>query len=46
MVRRGERCDCGARLRLIEHEGVPVGAAPPPTNGASRPAGPRRFARD
>jgi len=50
MVERGERCDCGAPLRLVEDQletEVPVGGPPPkPENGTVTPPGRRRFTRD
>ena len=50
MIRRGERCDCGAPLRRIEDEEyVPVGAPESPNgNGHAVDSSPRvrRFARD
>ena len=48
MIARGERCDCGGRLRLVHQEAeVPVGGPPTPatTNGGKTPPG-RRFTRD
>jgi DNA-directed RNA polymerase subunit RPC12/RpoP len=50
MTRRGERCDCGGRLGLVEQDvEVPVGG-PSPRNGQTSPGGPggsaRRFTRD
>jgi hypothetical protein len=49
MVERGERCDCGAPLRLVGEERqaeVPVGApADRRSEGEVRPGG-RRFTRE
>ena len=45
MVERGERCDCGGLLRVLD--GVPVGGPfPPVTNGETPAGGSRRFIRD
>jgi hypothetical protein len=49
MVDRGERCDCGAPLRLIGEEdqaGVRVGAEERRSKDDEEPASRRRFSRD
>jgi hypothetical protein len=44
MVERGERCDCGGLLKVVDQAEVPVGG--PPTEAAPEQRDPRRFARD
>ena len=51
MVERGERCDCGGLLRVMDLAEVPVGGppeeSPAPLPPPTRPYGAgRRFARD
>ena len=49
MIARGERCDCGGRLRLVHDEPhVPVGVPPAraPNGGGTPPPKVRRFTRD
>jgi predicted nucleic acid-binding Zn-ribbon protein len=46
MIARGERCDCGGRLRQVHQEAeVPVGGPPAPAanGGKTPPPGGRRF---